>query len=135
MRCVSRKKLPRACVRSGHERWRRSSTGWRRHTSPPRETVLSTVNASAPISTDTALEGVPCVSRVGGWAPRIVQELPQKARRWVAMLDYGAYKHRATTYPVSIRISIARRVRICAPQGAIARSAAPPGGYALRSAV
>ena len=54
-----------------------------------------------------------CAVRVlgGGWAPRIVQELPQKARRWVAMLDYGAYKHRATTHPGSIRISIARRHR------------------------
>ena len=50
----------------------------------------------------------------GGRAPRIVQRLLEKGRKWVAMLNYGAYKHRTATNPGSIIIIIVRCVQICA---------------------
>ena len=50
----------------------------------------------------------------GGRAPRIVRRLLEKGRKWVAMLNYGAYKHRTATNPGSISIIIVRCVQICA---------------------
>ena len=44
----------------------------------------------------------------GGRAPRIDQEADGGGRKWVAMLNYGAYKHRAATNPGSISIKIVR---------------------------
>jgi hypothetical protein len=51
------------------------------------------------------------------------------------LLRCGAYKHRTATNPGSISISVTRCVQNCATSGAMLRSAATPGGYALRSAV
>ena len=57
-----------------------------------------------------------CVCWVLGGRHTSSKRLLEKGRKWVAIVNYGAYKHRTATNPGSISIRIARYVQICAPQ-------------------